>query len=84
MSVKVAVRVRPFNEREKNLNPKLCVSMDGPMTTIFDPKGGDPSNKTGERKFTFDYSFWSHDNYVVNDQDVSVPSSPESNYADMY
>ena len=27
MSVKVAVRCRPFNDREKSMNPKCCVKM---------------------------------------------------------
>lgn len=49
MSVKVGVRVRPFNQREKDLNFKLCVDMIGPKTRLL---GTD---------FTFDYSFWSHD-----------------------
>lgn len=28
-SVKVAVRVRPFNSREKQMNAKLCIRMEG-------------------------------------------------------
>jgi len=52
MSIKVAVRVRPFNEREKALqaagsasqdsmiNEKCIVQMNGPMTTIIDPVTG--------------------------------------------
>jgi len=56
MSVKVAVRVRPFNEREtKNGNPTCCVEMNGPMTKLIEPL------TDTERPFTFDYSFWSHD-----------------------
>ena len=35
--------------------------MNGPMTVLRDPSGGDNINPSGERKFTFDYSFWSHD-----------------------
>ena len=27
MSIKVAVRVRPFNQREKDLGAKLCIKM---------------------------------------------------------
>jgi len=56
MSVKVGVRVRPFNQRETDLNCKLCVDMIGNMTRLYDPD--DPSK---HRDFTFDYSFWSHD-----------------------
>jgi hypothetical protein len=36
MSVKVAVRVRPFNDRENGLDTKLCVEMNGPQTIIKD------------------------------------------------
>jgi hypothetical protein len=56
MSVKVGVRVRPFNQRESDLNSKLCIEMIGPTTRLFDAE--DPSKF---RDFTFDYSFWSHD-----------------------
>ena len=38
MSVKVGVRVRPFNQREKDLNSQLCVDMIGPMTRLFNPE----------------------------------------------
>ena len=35
-NVKVAVRVRPFNTREKNLNAKLCIAMPaGTQTTTI-------------------------------------------------
>lgn len=56
MSVKVGVRVRPFNERESKLNAVCCIRMDGQKTTIVDEDGG-------KRDFTFDYSFWSHDGF---------------------
>ncbi|XP_026332855.1 kinesin-like protein Klp98A [Hyposmocoma kahamanoa] len=39
-SVKVAVRVRPFNQREKDMNAKLIVQMEGKKTrllTVKDP-----------------------------------------------
>lgn len=36
MSVKVGVRVRPFNQREAALNCKLCVDMIGNMTRLYD------------------------------------------------
>jgi hypothetical protein len=38
--VKVAVRVRPFNGREKDMNSKLAIGMDGNTTTITDPDSG--------------------------------------------
>jgi hypothetical protein len=36
-AVKVAVRVRPFNSREKERNAKLIIEMNGNTTTIKDP-----------------------------------------------
>jgi len=71
-SVKVAVRVRPFNEREQG--SKVCVRMNGPTTAIFDPATGD------ERPFTFDYSFWSHDGFETNEEGVFVKTGDK--YAD--
>ncbi|XP_065191038.1 kinesin-like protein unc-104 isoform X1 [Sycon ciliatum] len=53
-SVKVAVRVRPFNQREVDHNSKLVIEMDGPRTAIIHPKDGTP------RTFSFDFSYWSH------------------------
>ncbi|XP_024886208.1 kinesin-like protein Klp98A [Temnothorax curvispinosus] len=37
-SVKVAVRVRPFNKREVAMNEKLIVQMSGKRTRIFSTK----------------------------------------------
>ena len=34
-SVKVAVRCRPFNQREKDLNAKLIIRMDGAGSTYI-------------------------------------------------
>jgi hypothetical protein len=42
-------------QREKERSSKLCVRMLGPQTTVINPENGD------EKKFTFDYSYWSHD-----------------------
>lgn len=82
MSVKVAVRVRPFNEREKGLGAECCIDMVGSQTIIKDPSGGDAVNKAGERTFAFDYSFWSHDDFQENEDGYAVPASPDSKYAD--
>jgi kinesin family protein 13 len=54
MSIVVAVRVRPFNQREKDLQTKLCVRMKDNTTVLIDEFGN-------EKAFSFDYSFWSHD-----------------------
>jgi hypothetical protein len=55
MNVKVAVRVRPFNQREIIQNTKRCIQMVGNQTVITDPETGK------ENRFTYDYSYWSHD-----------------------
>lgn len=36
-SVKVAVRVRPFNQREKSMESKCIIEMDGKTTKITNP-----------------------------------------------
>ena len=63
-SVKVAVRVRPFNQREKDRNATCIIRMDGPKTTIINP------DTQEEKEFQFDYSYWSHDGF-------DILSSPE-------
>uniref|UniRef100_A0A3Q3JAU9 Kinesin motor domain-containing protein n=1 Tax=Monopterus albus TaxID=43700 RepID=A0A3Q3JAU9_MONAL len=55
-SVKVAVRVRPFNSRETCRNAKCVIQMQGNTTCISNPK----QPKDGAKNFTFDYSYWSH------------------------
>uniref|UniRef100_A0A8C2ZWC8 Kinesin family member 1C n=1 Tax=Cyclopterus lumpus TaxID=8103 RepID=A0A8C2ZWC8_CYCLU len=55
-SVKVAVRVRPFNSRETGRNAKCVIQMQGNTTCISNPK----QLKDGAKNFTFDYSYWSH------------------------
>ena len=41
MSIKVAVRVRPFNSREKERDAKLIISMTDVSTSIRDEMGQD-------------------------------------------
>ncbi|XP_026188419.1 kinesin-like protein KIF1B isoform X2 [Mastacembelus armatus] len=55
-SVKVAVRVRPFNSREMSKESKCIIQMQGNTTTITNPKAPKEPAKT----FSFDYSYWSH------------------------
>ncbi|XP_015263269.1 PREDICTED: kinesin-like protein KIF13A [Gekko japonicus] len=45
--VKVAVRVRPMNRRELDLNTKCIVEMEGNQTVLHPP----PSNKQGENRY---------------------------------
>ena len=53
--VKVAVRVRPFNGREKDRGSKCVIDMQDKLTKIINPA----NNET--KSFTFDFSYWSHD-----------------------
>ncbi|XP_075898420.1 kinesin-like protein KIF1B isoform X4 [Nelusetta ayraudi] len=55
-SVKVAVRVRPFNSRETGKESKCIIQMQGNTTIISNPKAPKEPAKT----FSFDYSYWSH------------------------
>ncbi|XP_041797559.1 kinesin-like protein KIF13A isoform X9 [Chelmon rostratus] len=61
--VKVAVRVRPMNRREIELNTKCVVEMEDNQTVLHPP----PSNAKGENSrkqpkvFAFDHCFWSMD-----------------------
>ncbi|KAL8429618.1 hypothetical protein ACSSS7_006457 [Eimeria intestinalis] len=77
-SVKVAVRVRPFNDREHNMNAELCISMEGKSTTITNQ--ADAKNPT--KTFAFDYSYWSHDGFQVEDSGYCSPLT--SKYADQH
>jgi hypothetical protein len=56
MSIKVAVRVRPFTPRESKMNSELCVTMLGNSTILKTEDGK-------ERTFAFDHCFWSHDGF---------------------
>lgn len=74
MSIKVAVRVRPFNTREKDNNSKLIISMNATQTSIQDEMGQD-------KTFTFDYSFWSHDQFIT-EEDGYLSPEPGGPYCD--
>ena len=74
MSVQVGVRVRPFNTREKNLQSKCIISMPGENQTHI------INDKEKEKVFTFDYSFWSHDDFEVLEDGYLSPISDK--YAD--
>eukprot|EP00730_Choanoeca_flexa_P000715 TRINITY_DN10309_c0_g1_i1.p1 TRINITY_DN10309_c0_g1~~TRINITY_DN10309_c0_g1_i1.p1 ORF type:complete len:916 (+),score=292.94 TRINITY_DN10309_c0_g1_i1:36-2750(+) len=54
-SVKVAVRVRPFNSREKKKKAKLVVQMKSNTTEVINPETGHKNT------FAFDHSHWSFD-----------------------
>jgi kinesin family protein 1 len=61
-SVKVAVRVRPFNTRERARQAKCIIRMDQDEQATFIRNPIDDSIK----HYKYDYSYWSCDEYVNN------------------
>ena len=74
MSIKVGVRVRPFNSREIEKKSELVIEMPGNnQTKIKDELGR-------EKTFTFDHSFWSHDGFRTEENGYLTPE--DDKYAD--
>ena len=73
MSVKVGVRVRPFNSREKERESECIISMIQNQTKIKDELGQ-------EKTFTFDHSFWSHDGFEATE--TGYLKAVDDRYAD--
>jgi len=71
-NVKVAVRVRPFNQREKDAKSSLIVDMVGNQTLIKKPKANDEP-----KKFGFDYSYWSHDGFKTESNGYFSAENPK-------
>uniref|UniRef100_A0AAY4D8P2 Kinesin-like protein n=1 Tax=Denticeps clupeoides TaxID=299321 RepID=A0AAY4D8P2_9TELE len=67
-SVKVAVRVRPFNSREIGKESKCIIQMSGNTTTILNPK-----QPKDNKSFNFDYSYWSH----TSPEDINYASQQQ-------
>ncbi|CAG9830106.1 unnamed protein product [Diabrotica balteata] len=65
-SVKVAVRVRPFNQRELDMDAQLIIQMQGKTTGILNCKANTRDESIRYKEFTFDYSYWSHDSNSDN------------------
>ncbi|XP_043264448.1 kinesin-like protein unc-104 isoform X3 [Colletes gigas] len=64
-SVKVAVRVRPFNNREIHHEAQCIIEMTGNTTSILNPKAP-PGTKDAIKSFNYDYSYFSMDPNDVN------------------
>jgi len=104
-SIKVAVRVRPFNAREVEAKSRCIIRMkvrcrcatilggrswreamprpmhppashcrQGPQTTIINPED------ENERDFAFDYSYWSHDGMVTEEDGYNTAGGPPSKF----
>uniref|UniRef100_A0A1I8GX08 Kinesin-like protein n=1 Tax=Macrostomum lignano TaxID=282301 RepID=A0A1I8GX08_9PLAT len=60
--------------RERTRGSKLIIKMDGTQTVITDPASGQ------DKKFAFDYSYWSHDGFTEQANGYFAPASAK--YAD--
>jgi len=65
-NIKVVVRCRPFNSREKDRSAKCIVQMKGTQTVLIPPPGAEKTGKGGAKDhgpkvFNFDRSYWSFD-----------------------
>ncbi|XP_062066818.1 kinesin-like protein KIF28 [Lepus europaeus] len=76
-SVKVAVRVRPFSQREKNSGSKCVISMHSRTTTTVQ----DPKNPEHVKTFTFDLAYWSHSGFQEDKDGVLISADPTSDFA---
>ncbi|XP_042781836.1 kinesin-like protein KIF28P [Panthera leo] len=76
-SVTVAVRVRPFSQREKNSGSKCVISMHSRTTTTIQ----DPKNPEHRKTFTFDLAYWSHDGFQKDKDGVFISTDPSSKFA---
>ena len=62
-----------YNAREKARNAVNIIEMNGQTTLIKDPE-----NLSAEpRKFTFDYSYWSHDGFRELENGYLEPDDPK-------
>ncbi|XP_035176393.1 kinesin-like protein KIF28P [Oxyura jamaicensis] len=74
-SVKVAVRVRPFSQREKDAGSRCVISMNSNSTSIYDPR-----NPGHMKTFTFDLAYWSHSGFL-KDENGTFISAGSNSYA---
>ena len=73
--VQVGVRIRPFLPKIDGQDT-LCVHMTDTETKVTNVLGDNE-----EKRFTFDYSFWSHDGFITEENGYTR-AEPGSNYKD--
>ncbi|KXJ05845.1 Kinesin-like protein KIF16B [Exaiptasia diaphana] len=81
-SVKVAVRVRPLNKRERDMDAKTCIFMEDKKTVISNFHApGASCDHSDKKDFTFDFSYWSADSsdkhYASQEQKASYKVKQE-------
>merc|ERR1712142_385882 len=67
-----------MGDREKNLKSQLIIGMEGQTTLISNPDF--PTKEP--RKFAFDYSYWSHDGFKVEEDGFLAQETPGNKYVD--
>lgn len=75
-NIQVAVRVRSFLPKIDK-EDQCCVKMTEKETTLINILG-----TKNEKKFAFDYSFWSFDGFTVRTDGYLSPDSASSIYKD--
>jgi kinesin family protein 1 len=75
--VQVGVRIRPFLPKIDGNNDVCCVEMTDTETKVTHLLGDKE-----EKRYTFDYSFWSHDGYATRDDGYTHPDTEDSLYKD--
>ncbi|KAG7274288.1 hypothetical protein CRUP_037215, partial [Coryphaenoides rupestris] len=75
--VRVAVRVRPFNKRERDAGSRCIVSMASGSISIQDPR-----NAHTRRSFCFDHAYWSHSGFTRDCSGLFLPEEAGGRYAD--
>lgn len=76
-NIRVAVRLRPFTEKEKQRNSQRNVDIQENTVALYNLNNPD----TGFKKFTFDYSYWSHDGFRKDSNGVNIPDPSHPNFA---
>lgn len=74
-NIKVAVRLRPFTQKEKERNNKRIVDIRDNTVVLYNLHHNDVQLK----KFTFDYSYWSHDGFRRDESGINVPDLAHPN-----
>ncbi|KAM5152250.1 kinesin-like protein KIF13A [Mantella aurantiaca] len=68
--VKVAVRVRPLNQREEGLNSQRVVRVSGNQITLLPTFSSKEKDRKEPQNFTFDHCFWTEDRHETGQEEV--------------
>ncbi|XP_073491547.1 uncharacterized protein [Aquarana catesbeiana] len=69
-NVKVAVRVRPLNQKEEGLSSECVVRVSGNQITLLPPISYKEKARNDPHNFTFDNCFWTEDRHDTGQEDV--------------